>query len=331
MFSNQETNVQHVRRDNQLLVIVAFACIYIIWGSTYLAIRYAVETIPPLFVASFRHFIAGALLFGWCWHRGLRPVRQQWLASIVLGFLFFLIGHGTLHWAQQTLPSGMAALLVATEPIFVAIILMITGRARITLSVAIGVLLGLAGVALIFGADVRTGRSEMLNSLVVLIGTVSWSIGMVYSRSARLHPDSHMAAGMSLLTGAVLLFLGGTVTGEIASFHVTAVSMKSLLALAYLAIAGSLVAYSAYFWLLNRFPPTLVSTHTYVNPLVALALGWAIGGEVLAPRVLVGGLIVLAAIAWMSRATSDETQSAKIREQRRVSSENESRLKQAST
>ena len=327
MFSNQETNVQHARRDNQLLVIVAFACIYIIWGSTYLAIRYAVETIPPLFVASFRHFIAGALLFGWCWHRGLRPVRQQWFASIVLGVLFFLIGHGTLHWAQQSLPSGMAALLIATEPIFVAIILMITGRARITLSVAIGVLLGLAGVALIFGADVRTGRSEMLNSLVVLIGTVSWSIGMVYSLSARLHPDTHMAAGMSLLSGAVLLFLGGTITGEIASFHLTAVSMKSLLALAYLAIAGSLVAYSAYFWLLNRFPPTLVSTHTYVNPLVALALGWAIGGEILAPRVVVGGLIVLAAIAWMSRVTSGEAQGAKIHEH----DGKKRRLKQAST
>ena len=327
MLSNQQTNPQHGTRDNQFLIIVAFACIYIIWGSTYLAIRYAVETIPPLFVASFRHLIAGALLFGWCWHRGLRPVRQQWLASIVLAVLFFLIGHGTLHWAQRTLPSGMAALLVATEPIFVAIILMITGRARITLPVAIGVLLGLAGVALIFGADVRTDRSEMLNSLVVLIGTVSWSIGMVYSRSARLHRDSHMAAGMSLLAGAVLLFLGGTIMGEIASFHLTAVSMKSLVALAYLAIAGSLVAYSAYFWLLNRFPPTLVSTHTYVNPLVALALGWAIGGEVLPPRVVFGGLIVLAAIAWMSRVTSGQAQAAKTLEH----GGKESRLKQAST
>ena len=319
MFSNQQTNPQQATRDKQLLVVVAFACIYVIWGSTYLAIRYAVETIPPLFVASFRHLIAGALLFGWCWHRGLRPVRQQWLASIVLGVLFFLIGHGTLHWAQQSLPSGMAALLVATEPIFVAIILMITGRSRITIPVAIGVLLGLAGLALIFGADVRTGRAEMLNSLVVLIGTVSWSIGMVYSRSARLHPDSHMAAGMSLLAGAVLLFLGGTVTGELASFHLTAVSMKSLLALAYLAIAGSLVAYSAYFWLLNRFPPTLVSTHTYVNPLVALALGWAIGGEVLPPRVVLGGVIVLAAIAWMSRVTSGEAPAVKFRGQRLAS------------
>ncbi|HJP93286.1 MAG TPA: EamA family transporter [Pyrinomonadaceae bacterium] len=316
MLSKQETNPRYTRRENQLLIIVAFSCIYIIWGSTYLAIRYAVETIPPLFVASFRHLIAGALLFGWCWRRGLRPVRQQWLASIVLAVLFFLIGHGTLHWAQQTLPSGMAAILVATEPIFVAIIVMVTGRTRITLSLLLGVLLGLAGVALIFGAEVRTGRAEMLNSLVVLIGAASWSIGMVYSRSAALHPDSRMAAGMSLLAGAVLLFLGGTITGEIARLHFTAISMKSLLALLYLAIAGSLVAYSAYFWLLNRFSPTLISTHTYVNPLVALALGWVVAGEVLAPRVVFGGLVIIAAIAWMSRVTSGETQAAKIHEQR---------------
>jgi len=320
MLSNQKTNPQPLRRENRLLVVVAFACIYVIWGSTYLAIRYAVETIPPLFVASFRHLIAGALLFGWCWRRGLRPVRQQWFASIVLGVLFFLIGHGTLHWAQQTLPSGMAAILVATEPIFVAIIVMITGRTRITLSLLMGVLLGLGGVALIFGADVRTGRSEMLNSLVVLIGAASWSIGMVYSRRAAVHPDSRMAAGMSLLAGAVLLFLGGTITGEIARLHFTAISMKSILALVYLAIAGSLIAYSAYFWLLNRFPPTLISTHTYVNPLVALALGWAIAGEVLAPRVVFGGLVVIAAIAWMSRVTSGEARADKIREQPRNAS-----------
>jgi drug/metabolite transporter (DMT)-like permease len=125
----------------KLLILVAFACIYIIWGSTYLAIRYAVETIPPLFVASFRHLIAGGLLFGWCWHQGLRPVRRQWFASFVLGVLFFLIGHGTLHWAQQTLPSGMAAILVATEPIFVAIIVMVSGRTRISLSLLLGVFL----------------------------------------------------------------------------------------------------------------------------------------------------------------------------------------------
>jgi drug/metabolite transporter (DMT)-like permease len=315
MLSNQKSNSNYMTGQNRLLTLLAFACIYFIWGSTYLAIRYAVETIPPLFVASFRHLIAGGLLFGWCWWRGLRPVRQQWVASIVLGGLFFLIGHGTLHWAQQTLPSGVAAFLIATEPIFVAIILKATRRTRITATLLIGLLLGLFGVALIIGADLQTGRSQMLSSFAVLIGTLSWSIGMVYSRSAALHPDDSMAAAMSLLAGAVMLFLVGSVTGEAAKLDLALVSMKSLLALGYLAIAGSLVAYSAYFWLLNRFPPTLIATHTYVNPVVALVLGWSIAGEVLTARFVFGGVVVIAAIALVGRATSREGQATKIREQ----------------
>jgi drug/metabolite transporter (DMT)-like permease len=309
MLSNQKTNPHDLTGENQLLIFLAFFCIYVIWGSTYLAIHYAVETIPPLFVAGFRHLIAGGLLFGWCWWRGLRPVRQQWFASIVLAVLFFLIGHGTLHWAQQKLPSGLAAILIATEPIFVAIILTATRRARFTRSLLIGLLLGLFGVALILGADLRSGRPEILSSLAVLIGSASWSIGMVYSRSTALHPDPHMAAAMSLLAGAGLLLLGGTVTGEAARLDVAAVSLKSLLALGYLAIAGSLVAYSAYFWLLDRFPPTLIATHTYVNPVVALILGWAIAGEVLTVRFIFGGAVVIAAIALVSRATSRDAQS----------------------
>jgi drug/metabolite transporter (DMT)-like permease len=312
--------------QNRLVTLLAFACIYFIWGSTYLAIRYAVETIPPLFVASLRHLIAGGLLFGWCWWRGLRPVRQQWFASIVLGGLFFLIGHGTLHWAQQTLPSGMAAFLIATEPIFVAMILTATRRTRITPTLLIGLLLGLFGVALIIGADLQTGSAQMLSSFAVLIGTVSWSIGMVYSRSAALHPDDSMAAAMSLLAGAVMLFLVGTVSGEAAKLNVTLVSTKSLLALGYLAIAGSLVAYSAYFWLLNRFPPTLIATHTYVNPVVALLLGWSIAGEVLTVRFVFGGVIVIAAIALVGRGTSRAGQGMKIREQLTPASDTEQKV-----
>ena len=315
MLSNEKSIPNYMTGRNSVLTLLAFACIYFVWGSTYLAIKYAVETIPPLFVASFRHLIAGTLLFGWCWWRGLRPTRQQWFASIVLGVLFFLIGHGTLHWGQQALPSGVAALLIATEPIFVAIILTATRRTRITATLLIGLFLGLAGVALIIGGDLQTDRTQMLSSLAVLIGTVSWSIGMVYSRNAALHPDDSMAAAMSLLAGAVMLSLVGTVTVEAADLNLALVSMKSLAALGYLAIAGSLVAYSAYFWLLNRYPPTLIATHTYVNPVVALLLGWSIAGEVLTTRFLFGGLVVIAAIALVGRATSRESQATKIREQ----------------
>jgi drug/metabolite transporter (DMT)-like permease len=297
--------------DNLLLTLFAFACIYLIWGSTYLAIRYAVETIPPLFVAGLRHLIAGGLLFGWCRWQGLRPTRQQWLATIVLAVLFFLIGHGTLHWAQQTLPSGVAAFLIATEPIFVAIIVSATQRHRITPALLSGLLLGLFGVGLIIGGEVRTGSSELLKSLAVLIGAASWSIGIVYSRSGKLHPDPRMTAAMSLVAGSVLLLLGGVITGEGSELHPSLISLKSLLALVYLAVAGSLVAYSAYFWLLSRYPPTLIATHTYVNPLVALVLGWAIGGEALSARFLFGGLLVIAAIALVGRGNSRQPVTAR--------------------
>ena len=306
MHSNLENNSSDTTGRNRLLTLLAFACIYLVWGSTYLAIRYAVETIPPLFVAGLRHLIAGSLLFGWCWWRGLRPVRKQWFASIVLAVLFFLIGHGTLHWAEQTLPSGIAAFLLATEPIFVAIIFTAAGRHRITPALFVGLLLGLFGVALIMGADFRSGRSDMLGSIAVLIGSASWSIGVVYSRSASLHPDSRMAAAMSLLAGAGLLLLAGAVTGEAATLNLALVSMKSIFALGYLAIAGSLVAYSAYFWLLDRFPPTLIATHTYVNPLVALVLGWVIAGEVLTASFVFGGVVIVVAIALVTWVTSRE-------------------------
>ncbi len=320
MLTTQELRSKNIRSEKHFLILLAFACIYFIWGSTYLAIRYAVETIPPLFVAGVRHLLAGGLLFGWCWWRGLRPIRQQWFASIVLAVLFFLIGHGTLHWAQQTLPSGVAAFLVATEPIFVAIIVTVTRHARITASLLLGLLLGLFGVALIIGVDVRTGSSEVLSSFVVLIGAASWSIGMVYSRSATLHPDPRMAAAMSLIAGAAMLLLAGTVTGEVARLNLAEVSLTSLLCLGYLTVAGSLVAYSAYFWLLNRFPPTLIATHTYVNPLVALVLGWAIGGEVLTTRFVFGGVVVIAAIVLVGRASSGKAQPGKIREHNRQAS-----------
>lgn len=198
-----------------------------------------------------------------------------------------------------------------------------TGRARITPSLLIGLLLGLLGVALIIGADFRTGRSDMLSSFAVLIGSASWSIGIVYSRSASLHPDSRMAAAMSLLAGAGMLLLGGTVTGEAASLNLAAVSLKSLLALGYLAIAGSLVAYSAYFWLLDRFQPTLIATHTYVNPLVALVLGWTIAGEVLTASFVFGGLVIIAAIALVGRATSREGQALSEAERRAETKDDE--------
>jgi drug/metabolite transporter (DMT)-like permease len=282
----------------------------VIWGSTYLAVHYAVETIPPLFVAGLRHLLAGGLLFAWCWRRGLRPNKRQWRASLVLGVLFFLIGHGTLHWAMRTMPSGLAALLVATEPIWIAVMAAATRQARVTPALVAGLALGVVGVALLVGADAKAGGGALVSSAVVLVGTLSWAFGVMYSRRSALHPDAIMSAAMSLLAGAALLLLAGLVTGEAAGLSPAQVSLKSFLGLAYLAVFGSLVAYSAYFWLLQRCPPALVATHTYVNPVVALLLGWALAGEAVSARTLLSAAAVVAAVALVSRGSRREMEDA---------------------
>jgi len=307
------------RRDkpdrNALLVLLAFFCIYVIWGSTYLAVRYAVETIPPLFVAGLRHLFAGGLLFAWCWRRGLRPTRRQWYASVILGVLFFLIGHGTLHWAMREMPSGLAALLVATEPIWIAVMTAATRQARITPALLAGLVLGVVGVALLIGTGAQGGGGGLLSSAVVLIGTLSWAVGIMYSRRSALHPDALMSAAMSLLAGAALLLLAGALTGEAAGLNLAGVSLKSFLGLAYLAVFGSLVAYSAYFWLLQRCPPALVATHTYVNPIVALLLGWAFAGEAVGVRTVLSAAAVVAAVVLVSRDSRRASRAAAGRRQ----------------
>jgi drug/metabolite transporter (DMT)-like permease len=299
------------RTRNSLLTTLAFGCIYLIWGSTYLAIRYAIETVPPFFVAGLRHLIAGVLLFAWCRWRGLRATNEQWFAAFLLAIFFFLIGHGTLHWAQQTLPSGLAALLIATEPIIIAMLIGVRRDSGFTPKLVIGLILGVAGVALLVGNDMRAGPRELISSIVVLLGTVSWAIGMLYSRSAKLHPDRVMTAAMTLLAGAAMLLVLWAAVGESSQLHLYQVSSKSVFAILYLAIAGSLLSYLAYFWLLDRYSPTLISTHTYINPVIALILGWAVAGEQLSGRMLFAAAMVVIAVILVSHATRRQTAAAK--------------------
>src|SRR5262245_30470121 len=284
------------------LVLLAFFAIYVIWGSTYLAIRYAVESIPPLFVAGTGHLIAGGLLFAWCWRKGLRPTAAQWRASLVVGVLFFLGGHGLLHWAEQIVPSGLAALLIATEPIMIAVLAAMAGQARITLPSAAGMVLGLGGVAvLMYGNMNGGGRSELIGSAAVLLGAFSWALGIIYSAKGKLHSDPTMSAAMSLLSGAFLLLTTGFMVGEGARLHPSAVTTASFLSLLYLIFFGSLVAFTAYVWLLQRCSATTVATHTYVNPVVAVLLGWALAGESFTLRSLIGAAAVVVAIVLVGR------------------------------
>src|SRR5664279_2682360 len=282
-------------KASRIALFLAFFAIYVVWGSTYLAIRYAVETIPPLVVAGVRHSIAGMTLLGWAYVRGYRPTLRQWRASLVLGTLYFAIGHGSLHWAETVVPSGLAALLIASEPIWIAgMAAVVSHGERLTGKTVIGLLLGIAGVALLVGGVTASGnRAVLIGSIAILVGTLSWSVGVFYSRSASLPRDSVARAGMPEIMGAAVLLIVAGFTGEFSHFHIATVTARSAWALLYLITFGSIVAFTAYTWLLDHCSPTLVSTHTYVNPVIAVLLGWLWAGEVISTRVLEAGLLCL--------------------------------------
>ena len=286
-------------------LLLAFFAIYVIWGSTYLAIRYAVETIPPLMVAGLRHSLAGLALFAWAWSRGYRPALREWRASLVLGIFYFVIGHGSLHWAETVVPSGLAALLIASEPIWIAVMAALVSQGeRLTWKTVIGLLLGIAGVALLMGDEAASGnRAVLIGSIAILLGTISWSVGVMYSRTSHLPRNAAARAGMPEIMGAAILLLVAGFTGEFSRFHFAAISPRSAWSLLYLITFGSIIAFTAYTWLLDHVSPTLVSTHTYVNPVIAVLLGWLWAGEVINLRVLEAGLLTLFAVFLISRGT----------------------------
>jgi drug/metabolite transporter (DMT)-like permease len=294
----------HARaRAHRITVILAFLSIYIIWGSTYLAIRYAVATIPPLYTAGIRHLTAGLILLAWCARRRLRPTAAQLRASVVIGALFFLIGHGTVHWAEKVVPSGLAALLVAIEPVFVFVLSELADRRwRMNGTLLAGVLIGFAGVGLLFGKDLLLSAPGMVTGAVaILIGAISWAGGIVYSRRSHLSGKPLLLSTYSLLSGSIFLLLAGTIAGEWRDFSPASVSRQSWLALAYLILFGSVVAFTAYNWLLEHYSPTLVATHTYINPIVAVLLGWLIAGEPLTLNVGLSAVLVIAAVMLVDR------------------------------
>jgi drug/metabolite transporter (DMT)-like permease len=291
----------------RLHVLLAFFSIYVIWGSTYLAIRYAIATIPPLYTAGLRHLAAGTILLAWALAKGMRPTAAQIRASAVIGFFFFLVGHGSLHWAETVVPSGLASLLIAIEPIFVFLLSSMATRTwRLNGLLVAGIFLGLAGVGVLVGGVAREAGTpgSTWGTIAILVGALSWSMGIIYSRSSKLSGNPLLLSALSLLAGAVMLLTTGTLLGEAKGFSLAQVTPKSWLALSYLILFGSVVAFTAYNWLLERYSPTLVATHTYVNPIVAVLLGWAYGGEALTLKVIIAALMVVGAVVLVDRGTS---------------------------
>lgn len=295
-----------MEKRDRVLMVLSFLAIHIVWGSTYLAIRYAVETIPPLLTAGFRHVLGGAALFAWCWTQGYRPTARQWRASLILSVMFFLIGHGSLHWAELVVPSGVAALLIATEPVWVAaLIALVDQRSRLSWSGIAGLAIGIAAVAILVERPSTLGSALFIGSIVVVLGGLSWSAGIVYARNAPLHPNSLMSSAMTLLCGGVLLIATSAITGSLAHFSIADISPRSAFALLYLTAFGA-VTFAAYSWLLTRCSPVLVATHTYTNPIIAVILGAVLAGEHVTSRIVLAAAAVIVAILLVRRDTQGE-------------------------
>ncbi len=280
---------------------IALLALYIVWGSTYLAIRFAVETIPPFFQAGLRFFISGIILLIWRRLSGEPfPTSRQWRNTAVIGLLLLLGGNGLVSWAEQTIPSGIAALIIGAVPLVMVIAESLRpGGAKPSWQATLGLLVGFGGIYLLVGPSNISGGGTQLNRLGVvalLIACVLWSLGSVFSKSAELPKSSLMATGAEMVAGSIGLFIVSGITGEWAGYDVTAISLNSSLALLYLIFIGSLIGFVSYGWLLQNAPISLVSTYAYVNPVVAVLLGAWLAAEPLEPRILLAATIIIGSV-----------------------------------
>jgi drug/metabolite transporter (DMT)-like permease len=286
-------------------VWVALGTIYLVWGSTFLAIAIVIRDLPPFFAMSLRHLIAGSLLFTWVWlrHRGnLHLGWRQWGAAAIFGGCLFLISHGSLAWAQQQVPSGIAALLVGTIPLWFALLAWIGFGERLGGRALIGLVLGFAGLALLVDPTGERG-AKPLAAFLIVFGAFTWALGSLWSRKLPLPKDTLLAAAMGMLAGGTLLFLTAGVSGELDDLHFTP---QALGATAYMVVVGSLIGFSAYVWLLKNAPASTVSTYAYVNPVVALILGWAFNDEVITFRTVAAAVAIVAGVALMVSRPAEE-------------------------
>ena len=290
-------------------LIAAFAAVYVIWGSTYLAIRFAVQTLPPLLMASARFVIAGLLVLLWARFRdgAAWPNRVEWRVGLISGALLLLGGNGAVSWAEQRVPSGIAALLVAVVPVFMVLLEWLRpGGRRPGASVFVGVGLGLVGLALLVGPEsMRGGSSSAIGALVLVFGSLSWAAGSLYTKFAPKSSSGTMATGAQMLAGGLTLLAASIVAGEPSHLDLAHASTESLVAFVYLLTFGSLIGFTAYVYLLSHTTAAKASTYAYVNPVVAVLLGWAIGHETVTKRTVLAAAVILAGVAIIT-VTRDE-------------------------
>jgi len=281
------------------ITVLCFAIVYIGWGSTYLAIRVAVQSVPPFVIGALRFLFAGSLVYLWCRWRGIaRPNLEQWRHAFVVGILLFLVGNGSVIWAEQRIHSGTAALLVATVPLFVTLFTILETRVRPSFVAVAGIAGGLVGVAVLVrpgtGAD---GTAPLREALTVLCGSCGWAFGSLYARKVTLSKSPLMAVGMEMLAGGIAMFAAALLSGQWGNFEWSTGTTDSYLAILYLAVIGSMVAFTAYMWLFKNVSPAQASTYAYVNPIVAVALGYWLLGEDIGTHTIVAALVITFSVA----------------------------------
>jgi drug/metabolite transporter (DMT)-like permease len=286
-------------------VLLAFACVYLIWGSTYLAIRWVVEVWPPFLTAGARFLTAGAVLVAWGMARGARwPRPAQWRASALTGSLMLLGGNGAVVWSEQRVPSGLVALMVSCVPLWMALLQGLGGGARAGARTWVGVFIGLGGIAILVGPHSFAGgeRLDLWAAGALMLGSLSWSAGSVLASRLTLPVPPILASGLQMLSGGVLLTLLGVATGEPARLAGAPLEPRALLSLGYLIVFGSIIGFNAYVWLLGVVAPSRVATYAFVNPVVAVLLGWAMAGEPLTARTLLASAVIVGAVALITFA-----------------------------
>jgi drug/metabolite transporter (DMT)-like permease len=281
-------------------VLLAFAIIYFVWGSTFLAIRVGVREVPPFLLAGLRFLIAGLLLFAWMRAKGtVSPTTREWFSATLLAVLIFVLDYGLLFWAERRVPSGIAAVMMATIPVFMTLSeILFLKTQRLTPRLVVSLLVGIGGVLVLVGRSISFGDApiDTIGAIALIAAAISWSVGSALTRKLPLPSSKAMSSGAQMLAGGVLLMITSAALGEFHGFRVRAVSFKAWLALGYLIVAGSIVAFTAYVWLIHHESPTKVGTYAYVNPVVAVLLGYFLGGEGLSLRTMVGTMLVLVSV-----------------------------------
>lgn len=297
-------------------VLLAFAIIYFVWGSTFLAIRVGVREVPPFLLAGMRFLVAGIVLYVWMRAKGTRsPTLREWGAATLLAVLIVVLDYGLLFWAERRVPSGIAAVMMATIPVFMALseILMLRTQ-RLTARLAMALLVGIGGVAVLVSHTVNFGEApiDTAGAGALIVAAISWSLASALTRKLPLPAAKAMSSAAQMFAGGILLTITAAILGEFRGFHIETVSRGAWLALAYLIGAGSIVAFTAYVWLIHYESPTKVGTYAYVNPVVAVLVGHFLGGERIGPRTIVGTLLVLVSVVVITTTPSRKIKSASL-------------------